>query len=68
MGPTSKDAVLSALGHIVDELLQQRETGRRTLAMVTKMVKRQDEQEEDHAALADKVSKLPRYANGHGSD
>lgn len=68
MGPNSRDAVLRALGHIVDELLQQRETGRKTLAMVTKMAKRQDDQEEDHAALAETVARLPRYANGHGSD
>lgn len=68
MGPASKDAVLRALGHIVDELLQQRETGRKTLEEVRKLVKRQDDQGDDIDALTEKVAKLPRYANGHGSD
>jgi hypothetical protein len=66
MGPTSKEAVLAALGHIVDELLQQRETGRQILIDVRKLARAQDVQREDHSALERKVSEIPRVANGKG--
>lgn len=68
MGPNSKDAVIRTLGHLVDELLQQREVGREILAAVRDLARRQDHQEQDHEALADKVAALPRWANGNGSE
>lgn len=67
MGPTSKDAITKALGHIIDELLQQRSVGKQTLDAVRELTKRMGHQEDDHAKLAEKVAHLPRRANGNGN-
>ena len=66
MGPKSKDAVTKALGHIIDELLQQRETGRRTLKAVEELVRRIEGTERDHEALRGEVARIPRHARNGG--
>jgi hypothetical protein len=68
MGPDSKDAITRLLGHLIDEMQQQRATGKETLREIRELARRVENQEQDHEALAEKVAKLPRYANGHGSE
>lgn len=67
MGPTSKEAITKALGHIIDELLQQRAVGKQTLDAVRALTKRMGDQEDDHQALSNVVAQLPRRSNGNGS-
>ena len=66
MGPKSKDAVVSILRHLVDELQIQRETGKATLKAVESLARKLDNQVADHQALASHVAELPRKANGNG--
>lgn len=65
MGPTSKDAVLRALGHIIDELRQQRELGRRTHDAIARIARELDVLEDEHEHLKDHVVELKKAANGH---
>lgn len=67
MGPNSKEAITKALGHIIDELLQQRSVGKQTLDAVRELTKRMGHQEDDHHALAERVAQFPRRANGNGN-
>lgn len=64
MGPTSKDAVIRVLGHILDELRQQRELGRRTNEAVGRIARELNVLEEDHEALALHVADIKKAANG----
>jgi hypothetical protein len=64
MGPDSKDAITRLLGHLIDELQQQRGVGAETLNEVRKLAAAQAHQKQDHDALVLKVAQLPKVANG----
>lgn len=57
MGPKSKDAVVAALGHIVDELLQQRICLQR---IEGKLDKAGDEHQADMRQLGGRVTEVAR--------
>jgi hypothetical protein len=67
MGPQSKEAIVRAMGHIIDELVQQREVGRKTLEEVRKLARRLETQEEDHDALEARVTALRAAGNGNAN-
>lgn len=62
MGPKSKDAVVAVLGHILEELLQQRELQRRTHEAVTEMARTLENLGDDHDTLKDHVAEIKRAA------
>jgi polyhydroxyalkanoate synthesis regulator phasin len=57
MGPKSKDAVVSALGHIIDELLQQRHCMQR---IEGKLDKADVEHQADIKQLGGRVTEIAR--------
>ncbi len=68
MGPRSKDAVVAALGHIIDELLQQRHTLARIEGKVSSKAEQEDleqantrmrDLERAHVRLRNRVDGLP---------
>ena len=65
MGPTSKDAVIRVLGHIIEELRQQRELGRRTHEAIGRIARELNVLEDDHEALKEHVVSIKKAANGH---
>lgn len=69
MGPKSKDAVVAALGHIIDELLQQRHCLQR---IEGKLDKAEKETQADITQLGTRVTDVARdvirlrnQVNGH---
>ncbi len=53
MGPKSKESVIAALGHVIDELLQQR-------SLLKRIDEKLDGREVDHVALKARVTDLER--------